>query len=168
MSLAVQMRTWPLLSRDTVHAPISSVFSLRPSLPAACLLIPMLTAYSPSVQLFQRQVLTVEKTAPVAIHSVLFWSLLQPVESVNMMIFFLSLNRKINHSSTESNWQFTTGYSSPKASLVPSCYLSSLPHSSYLSPYAVCPLAYLHLTKLRLWTNFKASGRDVMLMKACG
>ena len=45
------------------------------------------------------------KIAPVAIHSVLFSSLLQPVESVNMMIFFLSLNRKINHSSTESNWQ---------------------------------------------------------------
>lgn len=58
--------------------------------------------------------------------------------------------------------QFTTGYFPPKAPLALSCHLSPLRHSPSPSPYSVCPLAYLHSTKPKLWTNFKVFGRGVM------
>ena len=149
MTSAVWMRTWPLRPWDTFHAPIASVFCLRSSCPAVWLLIPTLTAFSARWKdcpllvssSFKNKFLQ-SRNSPSGNS---FCSFFVPTAACIICqyddFFFLSLNRKINHSSTESNRQFTTGDSSPKAALVPSRYLSSLLHSPSLSPYTVCPLA---------------------------
>lgn len=140
--LAASAEGWPrlcgwgpgLCGPDPFHAPISSVFCLRSSRPAVCLLISTLTALSASwkdcpllVSSSFKNKFSQSRNSPSGNSFCPFFVPTAACIICQYDDFFLSLNHKINHSSTESDRQFTMGDSSPKAALVPSCYLSSLP-----------------------------------------